>query len=136
MWWLLLITGFLWIAIGLWVLEANFDSALLIGYMVSIWLIFAGVGEFVAIEVGHGWTWVHVILGVLFIVGGIAALTSPFQTFSILAGLFGFFLVLKGTFDFVIAIAEHRYVSLWWFTLIAGILEFALGLWAIGYPGG
>ena len=62
-------------------------------------------------------------------------LTSPFQTFSILAGLFGFFLVLKGTFDFVIAIAEHRYVSLWWFTLIAGILEIALGLWAIGYPG-
>ena len=72
LWWLLLITGFLWIVIGLWVLEANFDSALLIGYMVSIWLIFAGVGEFVAIGVGRGWTWVHVILGVLFIVGGIA----------------------------------------------------------------
>jgi uncharacterized membrane protein HdeD (DUF308 family) len=135
LWWLLLLTGFLWILIGLWVLEANYDSALLIGYMVAIWLMFAGVAEFVAIGVGRGWGWAHGILGVLFIAGGIAALTSPFQTFSILGGLFGLFLVLKGTFDFVLAIAEHRIVPLWWFTLIAGIFEIALGLWAIGYPG-
>ena len=43
-------------------------------------------------------------LGVLFIIGGIAALMSPFQTFTILASLVGFFLILKGTFDFVIAL--------------------------------
>src|SRR5262245_44477850 len=134
-WWLLLITGSLWILIGLWVLEANYDSAVLIGYMVAIWLIFAGVAEFVAIAVAPGWKWVHAGLGVLFIVGGFAALTSPFQTFSVLAGLMGLFLVLKGTFDFVLALAERHIVDLWWFTLIAGIIEIALGIWAMGYWG-
>jgi uncharacterized membrane protein HdeD (DUF308 family) len=29
----------------------------------------------------------------------------------------------------------NRDLDLWWLTLLAGILEIAIGLWAIGYPG-
>jgi uncharacterized membrane protein HdeD (DUF308 family) len=134
-WWLLLVSGILWIVIGLFVLEADFDSAVLIGYLVAFWLIFAGVAEFMHAGVSFGWTWVHVVLGVLFVIGGVMALTAPFQTFTILAGLMGFFLVLKGTFDFVIAIAAREEMDLWWLTLIAGIFEVILGIWAMGYPG-
>jgi uncharacterized membrane protein HdeD (DUF308 family) len=134
-WWLLLVSGILWIFIGLFVLEADFDSAVLIGYLVAFWLIFAGVAEFLHVPMSAGWKWVHVVLGVLFVVGGIMALTAPFQTFTVLAGLIGFFLVLKGTFDFVIAIAAREELDLWWLTLIAGIFEFILGIWAMGYPG-
>jgi uncharacterized membrane protein HdeD (DUF308 family) len=74
-------------------------------------------------------------MGVVFIIGGFAALTSPFQTFSILAALIGFFLILKGTFDFVIAIALRHELDLWWMGLIAGLLQIAIGVWATGYPG-
>jgi uncharacterized membrane protein HdeD (DUF308 family) len=49
--------------------------------------------------------------------------------------MFGFLLVLKGTFDLVLAIALRHSVDLWWMTLILGILEIALGMWASGYPG-
>jgi uncharacterized membrane protein HdeD (DUF308 family) len=134
-WWVILVTGILWILIGLFVLQAHYDSAVAIGYLVGFWLLFAGVAEFVEMGAVEGWRWVHAVLGVVFVIGGVAALLSPFQTFTILASLVGFFLILKGTFDFVIALALRHDVDLWWMSLIAGIIEIALGIWAVGYPG-
>lgn len=134
-WWVLLVTGILWILIGLFVLQAHYDSAVAIGYLVGFWLIFAGIVEFIETAAGAAWRWLHVILGVLFVLGGIAALTSPFQTFTVLASLIGFFLILKGTFDFVIALAVRHEIDLWWLSLIAGLIQIGLGIWAMGYPG-
>jgi len=134
-WWLLLVTGILWIFIGLFVLQAHYGSAVAIAYLVSLWLLFAGVAEFIEIGAATGWKWLHAVLGVMFVIGGIAALLSPFQTFMVLAALIGFFLILKGTFDFVIALAVRHEIDLWWMTLIVGIIEIALGVWAMGYPG-
>src|SRR6476620_11901608 len=98
-WWVLLVTGILWILIGLYVLQAHYGSAVAIGYLVGFWLLYAGVAEFIEIGAVTRWKWVHGALGALFVVGGIAALTSPFQPLTVLAGLGGFFLILKGTFD-------------------------------------
>ena len=134
-WWLLLVGGLLWIVIGLFVLAADFDSAVLIGYLVAFWLIFAAVAEFVEIGVATSWKWLHVVMGILLLIGGIAALLAPFQTFTILAALIGIFLVLKGTFDFVMGIALRHEVDLWWLTMSAGIVQILLGIWAMGYPG-
>src|SRR3954453_14402941 len=126
-WWVLLITGIIWIIIGLYVLEAHYTSAVAIGYLVGFSLLFAGIAEFIELSAVEGWKWVHAVVGVLFILGGIAALTSPFQTFTVLAALIGFFLVLKGVFDFVLALSMRHVVDLWWLTLIAGIVEIAIG---------
>ncbi len=134
-WWVLLVMGILWILIGLFVLQAHYGSAVAIGYLVGFWLFFAGIAEFVEIGIVDRWKWLHGVLGVLFVLGGIGALLSPFQTFTILAALIGFFLVLKGTFDFIIALALRHEVDLWWMTLIAGLIEIGIGIWAIGYPG-
>jgi uncharacterized membrane protein HdeD (DUF308 family) len=134
-WWLLLVTGILWIIIGLFTLEADFDSAVLIGYLVAVWLIFAGVAEFATIGAVPDWKWLHAVLGVLFVLGGIGALLAPFQTFTILAGLMGFFLVIKGIFDFSLALLTREVNDLWWLTLILAVLEVLLGIWAMGYPG-
>jgi uncharacterized membrane protein HdeD (DUF308 family) len=134
-WWLLLVTGILWILFGLFILQAHYGSAVAIGWIVGIWLVFGGGVEFVEMAYAEGWKWLHAVLGVLFVLGGIAAMMSPFQTFTILASLVGFFLVLKGTFDFVIALAMRHEVDLWWMSLVAGIIEIGLGVWAIGYPG-
>jgi uncharacterized membrane protein HdeD (DUF308 family) len=134
-WWMFLVAGILWVLIGLFVLQADFDSAVLIGWMVAFWLIFAGITEFMEAGVAEGYKWVHIVLGIFFVLGGIAALLSPFQTFTILAALLGFFLVIYGIFNFVMAIALRHEVDLWWMTLIAGIVEIWLGIWAMGYPG-
>ena len=134
-WWVLLVTGILWILVGLFVLQAHYDSAALVGYLVAFWLIFAGVSELMQLAVFEGWRWLHGIMGVLFLIGGFAALTSPFQTFMVLAALIGFFLVVKGTFDFVLGLMLRHEVELWWMTMVGGILEILLGIWAMGYPG-
>jgi len=134
-WWLLLVTGILWILLGLYLLQAHYGSAVAIGYLTGFFFFFAGAAEFVEVAVVTGWKWAHAVMGGLFVLGGIAAFISPFQTFTVLASLIGFFLVLKGTFDFVIALALRHDVDLWWMTLISGIIEIAVGVWAIGYPG-
>src|SRR6476619_55784 len=71
-WWVLLVTGILWILIGLYVLQAHYGSAVAIGYLVGFWLLFAGVAEFIEIGGVTRWKWVHGALGALFVVGGIA----------------------------------------------------------------
>jgi uncharacterized membrane protein HdeD (DUF308 family) len=134
-WWVLLVTGILWILLGLFVLQAHYDSAVAIGVMVGIWLIFGGITELVQAGVVEGWKWLHIVLGILFVIGGVAALTTPFQTFMVLAALIGFFLVLKGAFDFTMALVARHEVDLWWMTLVAGIIQVGLGIWAMGYPG-
>jgi len=75
------------------------------------------------------------VLGVLFVVAGIMALMSPFQTFGILALLIGWYLLFKGTFDIIISIMERDLVPLWGLALASGIIEVALAMWALGYPG-
>jgi uncharacterized membrane protein HdeD (DUF308 family) len=134
-WWVLLVTGILWILFGLFVLQAHYDSAVAIGTVVGVWLIFAGVGDLMEAGLLEGWRWLHLLLGVLFVIGGVAALTKPFQTFMVLAALIGFFLVIKGTVDFVTALMVRHELDLWWMTLIAGVIQILLGGWAIGYPG-
>jgi hypothetical protein len=134
-WWVFLITGILWILFGLFVLDVDADSAVAIGYLVGFWLFFGGAAEFAAAALAPSWKWVHAVLGVLFVVGGVMALMSPFQTFTVLASLMSFFLVLKGTFDFVIALLAREELDLWWLTMIGGILQILLGIWAAGYPG-
>ena len=134
-WWVLLLTGIAWIIVAVLVLDADFDSAVTIGYLVGGFLLAGGVMEFVLLGVVPGWRWLHAILGVLFILTGIAAFTSPFQTFGILASMVGLLLVLKGTFDFFLALATRHEVDLWWMMLVSGILEVLLGFWASGYPG-
>jgi hypothetical protein len=134
-WWVLLVTGIFWLLLGLYVLQAHYGSAVAVAYIVAFWLIFAGVAEFIEVGVSEGWRWVHVVLGIVFVLGGIFALFSPFQTFMVLAALIGIFLVIKGTVDFVFALVARHDLDLWWLSLIAGIIEIALGVWALGYQG-
>lgn len=85
--------------------------------------------------VAEGWKWLHALLGVLFVVGGVLAFLEPFQTFGVLALLIGWFLVIKGIFDVTFSIAGHKEIPLWGLQLAAGIIELLIGIWALGYPG-
>ena len=84
--------------------------------------------------VAPGWKWLHALLAVLFLFGGVWALAFPGQTFGTLALLIGWFLLIRGTFETVAALF-NRDVDLWWLGLIAGIAQILIAFWAIGYPG-
>lgn len=134
-WWLFLVTGIAWVWVAFMVLAFDPSSAATIGYLMAFVLIAAGVNEFGAMFFSGGWKWLHAVLGVLFLVTGIMALMEPFQTFGFLALLIGWYLLFKGMFTIVLSIAERDELSLWGLSLAAGILELAIGAWALGYPG-
>ena len=133
-WWQI-VAGVAWVLLSLVILSFDAASMATIGYMVGLVLIIAGVDELALTSVVPGWRWVHATLGVLFIVGGIAAFIEPIQTFGYLAILIGWFLVIKGTADLVMSIAAREYLAMWGLLLALGIGQILLGLWAIGYPG-
>ena len=63
---------------------------------------------------------------------GVIALAYPDRTFVDVAAIFSFFLVIKGTFDIIMAFMAKSKSSLWWLGLVAGIAEVLLSFWAAG----
>ena len=135
LWWMFLITGIAWVLIAFMVLAFKPTTPATIGYLTGFVLIAAGVNEFMAIGFVDVWKWLHAVLGVLFVVAGIMALASPFQTFGILALLIGWYLLFKGIFDIILSVVERHLLPLWGLGLASGIIEVAIAMWALGYPG-
>lgn len=133
-WWLFLVGGIAWIFVGFFVLQFDLDSVTTIGLLTGIVLLFAAIDEGVAVFTMPGWRWVHGLLAVLFLFGGIWALAYPGQTFGTLALLIGWYLLIKGSFD-VAASLMSRSQPLWGLMLAAGLAQIALAFWAVGHPG-
>lgn len=133
-WWLFLVAGILWMVIGFAILSFDLHSVMLISIATAVVLWVAAAEEVTSAVTMSGWRWLHIVLAVLFFVGGVIALALPGQTFRTLAILIGWFLLIRGTATICLAIAGHG-MRFWWLALIAGILEIAIALWAIGYPG-
>lgn len=133
-WWLFLVTGILWVLIALIVLTVDPGTTAMIGYLTGFVLIAAGVNQFVTIGYVENLKWLYGVLGAVFVVGGVLALLEPFQTFGILALLIGWYLLIKGTFDVVMSVAERGELHLWGLVLASGLIEVAIGIWAIGSP--
>jgi uncharacterized membrane protein HdeD (DUF308 family) len=134
-WWLFLITGIAWTIIAFVLLALKPGAVTMISFLVGFVLIFAGINELISLSYALSWKWLHVIFGVTFILAGLIALLQPFQTFGVLALLIGWYLLFKGLFTTIVSIVEHRSISLWGLLLACGIVEMAIGVWAIGYPG-
>jgi uncharacterized membrane protein HdeD (DUF308 family) len=132
--WLLLAFGVGWLLLSYFVLQFTYESIASISILIGILLLLGAANELVSAFLVPGWRWAHVVLGVLFAFGGIFAVVYPGQTFGTLAVLFGWYLVLKGTFDIVMGLMVHG-AHLWWLSLVAGVAEIALAFWCIGYPG-
>ena len=77
------------------------------------------------------WRWLHGVLGLILLAGGIVALANPVNTFLSIAALVGWILLFKGLFDIVMALS-NRDVDLWWTRLVLGILELFLAVTVSG----
>jgi uncharacterized membrane protein HdeD (DUF308 family) len=130
-WWLFLLTGIAWLLVSVIVLRFDITSVASVGVLLGVVLLVAGVNEFMAMAMRDmGWKWLHGLLGVLFVVGGIWAFVHPIGAFYELASILGFLLIFKGTLDIVSSVIQKELSELWWLSLIVGILELFLGFWA------
>lgn len=131
-WWLWIAFGILWILASVVVLQFHTASLTIVGVVIGIVFILAGIQEFFTAYVSAGWKWLWAAIGVLFVLAGIYALFNPVGTFLALADTLGFLFVLVGVFWMVEAFATIAVNPLWWLGLIAGILMVGLGFWASG----
>ena len=130
-WWLFLLTGIAWLLVSVIVLRFNITSIASVGALLGVVFIVAGANEFMAMALRDmGWKWLHGLLGVLFIIGGIWAFVHPIDAFYELASILGFLLIFKGTLDIVSSVMQKELSELWWLSLITGLLELLLGFWA------
>jgi uncharacterized membrane protein HdeD (DUF308 family) len=129
-WWLYLVTGVIWFCISLIVLRFQHESITTVGVILGVFFLLAALNEFGTSMLSHSWRWLHVIMGVLFLVGSLWAFIQPEEAFWALASVLGFLLVFKGTLDIIVSTTSRPENHLWWLGLVTGILEVALGFWA------
>ena len=131
-WWAWLVTGILWILASIVILQFHHSSITLVGVIIGIMFLVAGIEELVVAFISGGWRWLWAIFGVILIVGGIYALVNPVQTFLTVANLLGFLFAFVGIFWMIEAFATIATNPLWWLGLISGIIMVLLGFWAGG----
>jgi uncharacterized membrane protein HdeD (DUF308 family) len=135
LWWVFLLSGIVWILFAWVVLSFNYSTVWAIALFFGFGLIGGGLMELMVASQARSWRWLHVTFGVICLIAGVLALIWPGETFLVLAGIVGWFLMFAGIIDFVTAIAVREVHDLWWLGLILGIVEILIGFWAIGYAG-
>ncbi len=82
------------------VLRTNQTSVTTVGVLIGIILLAAGVNEAAAAAfVPGGWKVWHIIMAVIFLLGGLWGLIRPVNTFFALASVLGLVLILYGSFE-------------------------------------
>lgn len=131
-WWLLLVTGALWILVSWLVLAFDKTSVNTIAALAGAIILAAGVSELYLMFLAPGWKWLHAILGVLFIVTGFVAWANPGRTVFWLAAFIGWYLLFKGAADIVLGFLTKSDNEAWWLMVVIGVIEVLLGFWATG----
>jgi len=132
LWWILLVTGSLWTLFALIVFRFDYTTVTALAVLVGTVCIAAAVFEVIAAVASGGWWRVtHIVLALAFAVIGILAYIHPQNTFNALAAIFAFFLLIRGTFDIIVALFV-RPAELWWAGLVSGVVQVLLAFWAAG----
>ena len=79
------------------------------------------------------WWW-FLIMGVMSLVAGAAIFAKPAESYITLSVLFSIIMASTGFSQIVFSISERRYLKNWGWTLVSGILDFALGTYLMIYP--
>jgi len=132
LWWLLLVTGSLWVLFALIVFRFDYTTVAALSILLGTFCIAAAVVEVFNAFSAHGWGRVgRLVLALAFAVVGVVCYAHPGNSFKALASIFAFFLLFRGIFDIVMAFAA-RGLGLWWVGLVSGTIQILLAFWAAG----
>ena len=118
-WWIWIVTGVAWSVAALVVLQFDGASITTIGVIVGCLFCFAAVQQLVMAAVAPRLRWLWAVVGVLFLVAG-------------LADTLGFLFLVVGVWWIVDAFVDRDENDLWWLGLAAGILMLIMAFWTSG----
>lgn len=101
--------GLVSILFGLLVLHRTWETVAVIGFIVGLYWVIAGVGDFYGAYIAGGATrWLLVFGGLVSVIVGIIALAYPGLSLTIIAFLFGLWLVAFGLIAIIWALQMRR----------------------------
>jgi uncharacterized membrane protein HdeD (DUF308 family) len=103
--WLMATLGLISILFGLLIFHHSWETVAIVGFIVGLFWVIAGVGDFYAAYVHRegGGRWLLIVAGILGVGVGILALVYPGLSLTIIAFLFGLWLVLYGIIEIAVA---------------------------------
>jgi uncharacterized membrane protein HdeD (DUF308 family) len=131
-WWLWLVFGIAWVAIGLVILQFDQASINTVGILIGLMFLGTAAQNFAIASLADSGRWLFIIFGVLFVGAGVVTLISPENTFAALADILGFLFLLVGIFWVIQAMGSREVNELWWFSLVAGFLMIILAFYTAG----
>jgi uncharacterized membrane protein HdeD (DUF308 family) len=132
-WWVLLVSGIVWLLISWIVLRADETSVATVGVLIGVVFLLAAANEVtVASLIPGGWKIWHYVMAFIFFLGGLWGLITPIETFFALASVLGLILVFYGVFEIARALATRAMNPYWWVGLITGVLLLLLAFWVSG----
>jgi uncharacterized membrane protein HdeD (DUF308 family) len=131
-WWLLLIAGAIWIAIGLAIPRFAYDTVTTLAKLVGVLCLVAAANEvLVGAMSSKGERRVRGLLAVTFVVASVVAFLGVKATVVGLAAVMSFLFVVWGTIGVLAALAAHREQG-GWVLAIASLAELGIGLSVAG----
>jgi len=102
---LIAVMGVISILFGLLVFHHTWETVAIVGFIVGLFWVIAGIGDFYAayVQKGAGGRGLLIVAGILGVVVGILALVYPGLSLTIIAFLFGLWLVLYGIIEIAVA---------------------------------
>ncbi|MFZ1441264.1 MAG: DUF308 domain-containing protein [Candidatus Microthrix subdominans] len=136
-WWIPVVGGVIAIVFGFLVLSFNYTTLWAVTIAAGIGFMLTGLADLATAFDSKGSTrLLALVLGVLGVGAGIIAFVWPAATFAVIATLVAWLLLLRGIIGIVGAFeSKSAGVDLWWFPLLLALLEIAVAIWAVRYPG-
>jgi hypothetical protein len=132
-WWVLLVSGIVWLLIAWLVLRLNVTSITTVGVLLGVVFLLAGINEVgLATLAPGGWKVWHYIMAAIFFLGALYGFIRPVSTFFALASVLGLILIFYGSFEIIQGVASRAVNPYWWLQLITGILLILLAFWVSG----
>lgn len=127
-WFLLL--GVLWTWFGMFVLSYRVGSLAAVAAFVGAAFLFGGTTQLAVATRVQSWRWLYIIAGIMGVAAGILTFVWPDITLYVVSVLVAWYLIVFGVMHLVSALASPK-VAWWWTTLLLGVAELVLGVWAV-----